>query len=79
MGADIEVVDPHRAFVFGPTTLRGVKIESWDIRAGASLIIAALIASGQSIIENVYQIDRGYDKIEEKLQKLGADITRIKN
>jgi len=54
-----------------------VKIESWDIRAGASLIIAALIATGQSTIENVYQIDRGYEKIEEKFQKLGADIKRV--
>lgn len=77
MGADIEVVDPHRAFVFGPTPLSGVRIESWDIRAGASLIIAALIANGQSTIENIYQIDRGYEKIEEKLQKIGADIKRI--
>ena len=78
MGADIEVVDPHRAFVFGKTPLSGVKIESWDIRAGASLVIAGLIAKGQTIIENIYQIDRGYEKIEEKLQKLGADIKRIK-
>ena len=77
MGADIAVVDPHRAFVFGPTPLRGLKIEGWDIRAGASLIIAALAASGKSTIENVYQIDRGYEKIEEKLQGLGADIKRI--
>ena len=78
MGADIEIVDPHRAFVFGPTPLRGVRIESGDIRAGASLILGALIAKGQSEISNVYQIDRGYEKIEEKLQKLGADIRRIK-
>ena len=77
MGADIEVVDPHRAFVFGPTPLRGVKIESWDIRAGASLVIAALIAEGQSTIENVHQVDRGYEKIETKFQKLGADIKRV--
>ncbi|MFC1630274.1 UDP-N-acetylglucosamine 1-carboxyvinyltransferase [Patescibacteria group bacterium] len=79
MGANIEVVDPHRAFIFGPTPLSGVKIESWDIRAGASLIIAALMAKGQSTIENIIQIDRGYEKIEEKLQKLGADIKRISN
>lgn len=77
MGADIEVVDPHRAFVFGPTPLRGVKIESWDIRAGASLIIAALVAEGQSTIENVHQVDRGYEEIETKFQKLGADIKRV--
>lgn len=79
MGADIEVVDPHRAFVFGPTPLKGVKIESWDIRAGAALVIAGLMAKGQTTIENIYQIDRGYEKIEEKLQKIGADIKRVKN
>ncbi len=77
MGADIEIVDPHRAFVFGPTTLRGVKIESWDIRAGACLIIAGLMAEGKTTIENIFQIDRGYEKIEERLQKIGADIKRI--
>ena len=77
MGADIEVVDPHRAFVFGKTPLSGLKIESWDIRAGASLIIAGLIAKGQTTIESIYQIDRGYEKIEEKLQKIGADIKRV--
>ena len=77
MGADIEVVDPHRAFVFGKTPLYGLRIESWDIRAGASLIIAGLLAEGQTIIKNIYQIDRGYEKIEEKLKKLGADIKRV--
>ncbi len=79
MGADIEIVDPHRAFVFGKTPLRGVKIESWDIRAGASLVIAGLLAQGQTIIENIHQIDRGYEKIEQQLQKLGANIKRIDN
>lgn len=78
MGADIEIVDPHRAFVFGKTPLYGVRIESWDIRAGASLVLAGLIASGETTVENVYQIDRGYEKIDEKLQKLGADIQRVK-
>lgn len=77
MGADIEIVDPHRTFVYGKTPLHGVKIESWDIRAGASLLIAALLASGETILEEVYQIDRGYEKIDEKLKKLGADIKRI--
>lgn len=79
MGADVEIVDPHRAFVFGPTSLYGVKIESWDIRAGACLIIAGLMAQGKTTIENILQIDRGYEKIEERLQKLGADIKRIKS
>ena len=77
MGADIEIVDPHRAIIFGKTPLRGLKIESWDIRAGASLVVAGLLAKGQTIIENIYQIDRGYEKMEERLQQLGADIKRI--
>jgi UDP-N-acetylglucosamine 1-carboxyvinyltransferase len=77
MGADIEIVDPHRTFVYGKTPLHGVKIESWDIRAGASLVIAALLAGGETMIEGVHQIDRGYERIDEKLQKLGADIKRI--
>jgi len=77
MGADIEIVDPHRAFIYGKTPLRGLRIESWDIRAGASLILAGLVANGKTMIENVYQIDRGYERIEEKLQKLGADIKRV--
>jgi UDP-N-acetylglucosamine 1-carboxyvinyltransferase len=78
MGADIEMVDPHRTFVFGQTKLSGAVIDSWDIRAGACLVIAALSAEGKTTIENVFQIDRGYEKIEERLQKLGADIKRIK-
>ena len=78
MGADIEMVDPHRTFVFGPAKLLGANIDSWDIRAGACLVIAALSAEGKTIIENVFQIDRGYERIEERLQKLGADIKRIK-
>jgi len=77
MGADIEMVDPHRAFVFGPTPLTGVAIESWDIRAGASLVVAGLIAQGQTIINNIEQIDRGYEAIEKRLQMLGADIKRV--
>ncbi len=79
MGADIEIVDPHRSFVFGPNKLKGITIESSDIRAGAGLIIAALMADGKTTINNVFQIDRGYEKIEERLQKLGADIKRISN
>lgn len=77
MGADIEMVDPHRTFVFGPCKLSGAKIDSWDIRAGACLVIAALSAKGKTVIENIFQIDRGYERIEERLQKLGADIKRI--
>jgi UDP-N-acetylglucosamine 1-carboxyvinyltransferase len=77
MGADVEIVDPHRAFVFGKTPLRGVAISGWDIRAGASLLVAGLAAKGKSILSNVRQIDRGYEKIDQKFKKLGADIKRI--
>lgn len=77
MGADIEIVDPHRAIILGKTLLRGLDIESWDIRGGASLIVAGLLAQGKTTISNVYQIDRGYEKIEERLQALGADIKRV--
>lgn len=77
MGADIEIVDPHRAFVFGKTPLRGVSIESWDIRAGASLLIAGLLAEGRTTISNIEQIDRGYEAIETRLQKIGAEIKRV--
>jgi len=77
MGADIIFCDPHRAIINGPTKLIGAEIPSPDLRAGAALIIAGLIAKGQTTINNIYQIDRGYEKIEERLQKLGADIKRV--
>ena len=78
MGADIIFCDPHRAIVYGPTKLEGIEIPSLDLRAGAALIIAGLIAKGKTIINNIYQIDRGYEKIEERLQGLGANIKRVK-
>jgi len=77
MGAEINLVDPHRAFVTGPTKLSGAVINSNDIRAGACLVVAALMAEGETTIENISQIDRGYEKIEERLQKVGADIKRV--
>jgi UDP-N-acetylglucosamine 1-carboxyvinyltransferase len=76
MGAQIVLCDPHRCIVQGPTPLAGEKMESPDIRAGMALVLASLSAHGQSIIRNVNQIDRGYEKVEEKLRKLGADIVR---
>lgn len=78
MGAQIIFADPHRAIVSGPTPLYGIEVTSPDLRGGASLIAAALIAKGKTIIDNIYQIDRGYERIEERLQKLGADIKRVK-
>ncbi|MBL7053317.1 MAG: UDP-N-acetylglucosamine 1-carboxyvinyltransferase [Candidatus Portnoybacteria bacterium] len=77
MGAKAIMADPHRVIIQGPTELYGRRLISPDIRAGIALVIAALIAKGESIIENIYQIDRGYEKIEERLKKLGADIKRI--
>jgi len=77
MGADIEITDPHRALIFGKTELIGNKINSSDIRSGATLVLAGLIAKNQTTIENITQIERGYEKIEEKLRKLGAKIEKI--
>lgn len=76
MGARIVLCDPHRAVVVGPSQLHGERLESPDIRAGMALLLAALCAEGKSVINNVGQIDRGYERIEEKLQKLGARIER---
>ena len=77
MGAQIVLCDPHRCIVQGPTELSGEKMESPDIRAGMALVLASLSARGKSVIRNVNQIDRGYEKVDEKLRKLGADIERI--
>ncbi|MSU60335.1 MAG: UDP-N-acetylglucosamine 1-carboxyvinyltransferase [Candidatus Staskawiczbacteria bacterium] len=77
MGGDLEIVDPHRAFIFGPKVLEGTEVNSLDVRAGAVLIVAALMAEGKTVINDVFHIDRGYEKIEERLQKLGADIKRV--
>lgn len=77
MGAEIYFADPHRAIINGPRRLYGANLGSFDLRGGAALIIASLIAKGKSTINNIYQVDRGYEKIEERLQKLGADIQRI--
>lgn len=78
MGARVVLCDPHRAVVVGPSSLHGERMESPDIRAGMALLLAALTAQGQSIINNIGQIDRGYERIETKLQALGARIERVK-
>jgi UDP-N-acetylglucosamine 1-carboxyvinyltransferase len=80
MGAQIILCDPHRAAVIGlarEQKLRGISMSSPDIRAGVALLIAALSAEGKSIIQNIDQIDRGYQYIDERLKKLGADIKRV--
>ena len=77
MGADITLCDPHRAIVSGPSRLRAERVESPDIRAGMAMLIAALCADGRSEIGNIRQIDRGYERIDERLRDLGARIERV--
>jgi UDP-N-acetylglucosamine 1-carboxyvinyltransferase len=77
MGAHVVLCDPHRCIVNGPTKLSGETLESPDIRAGMSLLLAALAAEGTSIIRNVGQIERGYERVDDKLRTLGARIERI--
>jgi len=79
MGANCLIADAHRAFIVGPTPLYGKEITSFDIRAGATLIIAGLMAKGKTVINNIYQVDRGYEEIEKRLRKLGANIKRVKS
>jgi len=80
MGAQIILCDPHRATVIGlarKQPLRGIQMTSPDIRAGVALLIAAMSAKGKSVIHNIEQIDRGYERIDERLNALGAQIRRV--
>jgi UDP-N-acetylglucosamine 1-carboxyvinyltransferase len=77
MGAKITLCDPHRVVVVGPTKLHAQKLTSYDIRAGMALLVAAMCAEGVSEIDNVYQIYRGYERIDERLNALGANIKKI--
>jgi UDP-N-acetylglucosamine 1-carboxyvinyltransferase len=79
MGAAITICDPHRALVVGPRRLRGERVESPDIRAGMAMLIAALCADGTTEIGNIRQIDRGYERIDERLRALGARIERVED
>lgn len=76
MGANITICDPHRAVIVGPTPLNGTTITSFDIRTGATLVVAAIVAQGESQILNIEQIDRGYERIEERLRRIEVDIVR---
>lgn len=71
------LMNPHEALIFGPTHLRGATVSSWDLRAGVAMIIAGLIAVGETYITNVEYIERGYEDIIGKIGKLGVDIERI--
>jgi len=77
MGARVILCDPHRCIVEGPTQLLGETLESPDIRAGMALVLAALAAKGSSQIRNIGQIERGYERIDEKLRGLGAHVHRL--
>jgi len=79
MGAKIFIADPHRVIVYGPTRLMADYLYCKDIRAGMSLILAAMCAKGQSTLENIEVVERGYEKIEERLKNLGADIERVES
>lgn len=79
LGADVFFSDPHRAVISGPTPLFGSDLGAFDLRAGASLIIAGLMAKGKTVIKDIYQVDRGYEDIDKALRKLGADIKRVKD
>jgi len=79
MGASVMICDPHRAIVNGPRRLHGSRVESPDIRAGMAMLIAALCADGATEIGNIRQIDRGYERIDERLRDLGARITRLED
>jgi UDP-N-acetylglucosamine 1-carboxyvinyltransferase len=76
MGAHIEVLNSHQALIIGPTVLHGRQVASNDIRAGVGMVIAALAAEGETVITDVHYIERGYDRLEEKLTALGAEIVR---
>ena len=77
MGARITLCDPHRAVVSGPCMLHGDNLVSPDVRAGMAMIIAAMAAQGESVISNVYQVERGYERLTERLQALGAHIRSV--
>lgn len=78
MGADTTILDPHRILIKGPTPLYGREATSYDIRAGATMIIAAMVAQGESVVTDIEQLDRGYERVEERLNAVGANIKRVK-
>jgi len=77
MGASTKILDPHRAIIKGPTRLKGTELISYDVRAGLTVIIAALVAEGETRISGIEHVERGYEKVEQRLQKIGASIKRV--
>jgi UDP-N-acetylglucosamine 1-carboxyvinyltransferase len=79
MGARIIICDPHRVVVTGPAQLRAQRVSSPDIRAGMAMLMAALCADGTSTIGDAHQIDKGYERIDDRLRALGAHIERVES
>lgn len=79
MGANAIIADPHRVIITGPTPLRGTEIRSLDLRAGATMVLAGLIAEGETIIHDAEMVYRGYERLDDRLQALGASITRLED
>ena len=77
MGAQIEILNAHQARITGAKKLKGAEVTSWDLRAGAAMVLAGLIAEGTTKVTNIEYIDRGYEDFVENLQKLGGDIKRV--
>ena len=77
MGADI-MIEGRTAIVRGPVKMKGAKVMATDLRASASLVIAALVAEGETLVDRIYHLDRGYDQMESKLRAIGADIERVR-
>ena len=77
MEANAIIMDPHRALIIGPTPLYGKEVTTYDIRSGMAMIIAALVAEGRTVITDIKHIDRGYENLDERLRKIGGDITRV--
>lgn len=79
MGANAVIADPHRVIITGPTPLRGTEIRSLDLRAGATMVLAGLVAEGETIIHDAEMVYRGYEALDDRLRSLGADIVRAEN
>jgi len=77
MGAKVELSNEHQAFVTGKEALRGKEVVSCDLRAGVTMVLAGLLAEGITIVHDINYIDRGYENVDKKLQKLGAHIKRL--
>ncbi|MCF7847167.1 MAG: UDP-N-acetylglucosamine 1-carboxyvinyltransferase [Candidatus Gracilibacteria bacterium] len=77
MGAKVKILNPHQAKIYGPTPLHGAEVQSWDLRAGAAMVIAGLVGEGTTRVSHINYIERGYERFEENLRALGADIRRV--